>query len=40
MVKLRLTGKVSLDACIGWEDTEIVLKQLSDAVLARRQVNG
>jgi len=33
-------GQSITDACIGWEDTEIVLKQLSDAVLARRKVNG
>ncbi len=37
MVKRRLTGQSITDACIGWEDTEIVLKQLSDAVAARRR---
>ncbi|MDO4626537.1 MAG: 3-deoxy-7-phosphoheptulonate synthase AroG [Pasteurellaceae bacterium] len=30
-------GQSITDACIGWDDTEKVLKQLSDAVLARRQ---
>ncbi len=38
--KAQTYGQSITDACIGWEDTEIVLKQLSDAVLARRQVNG
>lgn len=28
------------DACIGWEDTEVVLKELSEAVAARRQKLG
>lgn len=31
------------DACIHWEDTELVLKELADAVAKRRktvQVNG
>jgi 3-deoxy-7-phosphoheptulonate synthase len=31
------------DACIHWEDTELVLKELADAVVKRRktaQVNG
>ena len=37
--KAQTYGQSITDACIGWEDTEIVLKQLSDAVLARRQVN-
>ncbi|WP_272690496.1 3-deoxy-7-phosphoheptulonate synthase AroG [Providencia sp. PROV152] len=30
-------GKSVTDACIGWDDTEKVLRQLSDAVIARRQ---
>jgi 3-deoxy-7-phosphoheptulonate synthase len=30
-------GKSVTDACIGWEDTEIVLRELADAVKARRQ---
>jgi 3-deoxy-7-phosphoheptulonate synthase len=30
-------GKSVTDACIGWEDTEIVLRQLAEAVKARRQ---
>lgn len=30
-------GQSITDACIGWEDTERVLRQLSDAVKARRQ---
>ncbi len=38
--KAQTYGQSITDACIGWEDTEIVLKQLSGAVLARRQVNG
>lgn len=29
-------GKSVTDACIGWDDTERVLRQLSDAVIARR----
>ena len=38
--KAQTYGQSITDACIGWEDTEIVLKQLSDAVAARRQING
>ncbi|MDO4430600.1 MAG: 3-deoxy-7-phosphoheptulonate synthase AroG [Lonepinella koalarum] len=30
-------GQSITDACIGWEDTEILLQQLSDAIVARRQ---
>ncbi|EMN4130980.1 MULTISPECIES: 3-deoxy-7-phosphoheptulonate synthase AroG [Providencia] len=30
-------GKSVTDACIGWDDTEKVLRQLSDAVITRRQ---
>lgn len=30
-------GKSITDACIGWEDTEVLLRQLSNAVKARRQ---
>ena len=29
-------GKSVTDACIGWEDTETLLRQLADAVKARR----
>lgn len=29
-------GKSVTDACIGWEDTETILRQLADAVKARR----
>ena len=29
-------GQSITDACVGWEDTEIMLKQLNDAVIARR----
>ncbi|MDS0790514.1 3-deoxy-7-phosphoheptulonate synthase, partial [Proteus vulgaris] len=29
-------GKSITDACIGWDDTEILLRQLADAVVARR----
>jgi len=28
------------DACIGWDDTEPVLKQLAEAVAERRKVLG
>ena len=38
--KAQTYGQSITDACIGWEDTETLLKQLSDAVAARRQVNG
>ncbi|MFV8797163.1 3-deoxy-7-phosphoheptulonate synthase AroG [Yersinia sp. LJYL362] len=30
-------GQSVTDACIGWEDTEVLLRQLSNAVKARRQ---
>lgn len=30
-------GKSVTDACIGWEDTEVLLRQLSNAAKARRQ---
>ncbi|MDD7569825.1 MAG: 3-deoxy-7-phosphoheptulonate synthase AroG [[Actinobacillus] rossii] len=33
-------GQSITDACIGWEDTEILLKALNDAVAARRKVNA
>ena len=29
-------GQSITDACIGWEDTEILLQALNDAVVARR----
>ena len=29
-------GKSITDACIGWDDTETLLRQLADAVVARR----
>ncbi len=29
-------GKSITDACIGWEDTDTILRQLADAVKARR----
>lgn len=29
-------GKSITDACIGWEDTETILRQLAEAVKARR----
>ncbi|WP_268739388.1 MULTISPECIES: 3-deoxy-7-phosphoheptulonate synthase AroG [unclassified Avibacterium] len=32
-------GQSITDACIGWEDSELVLEQLSNAVIARRRVN-
>jgi len=28
------------DACIGWDDTEPVLKQLAEAVVQRRKLFG
>jgi len=31
-------GQSVTDACIGWNDTELVLKELSEAVIAKRQV--
>jgi len=31
-------GKSITDACIGWDDSEEVLKVLSDAVKARRSL--
>ncbi|OOF68885.1 3-deoxy-7-phosphoheptulonate synthase [Rodentibacter pneumotropicus] len=37
--KAATYGQSITDACIGWEDTEILLKQLSDAVIARRNIN-
>lgn len=33
-------GQSITDACIGWEDTEILLSELNDAVVARRKVNA
>ena len=30
-------GQSITDSCIGWEDSETVLQQLSDAVTARRK---
>lgn len=38
--KAQTYGQSITDACIGWEDTEILLKQLSDAVVSRRKVKG
>lgn len=35
--KTLVYGQSVTDACIGWDDTEKVLKQLADAVTARRQ---
>ncbi|MFA0499604.1 3-deoxy-7-phosphoheptulonate synthase, partial [Vibrio sp. 10N.222.46.A1] len=34
--KAATYGQSVTDACIGWEDTETVLRQLADAVEARR----
>ncbi|MGO3800409.1 MAG: 3-deoxy-7-phosphoheptulonate synthase, partial [Vibrio casei] len=34
--KVENYGQSITDACIGWEDTEKVLRQLADAVAARR----
>ena len=33
-------GQSITDSCIGWEDSEKVLQELSDAVAARRKLNG
>ncbi|MFU2058903.1 3-deoxy-7-phosphoheptulonate synthase AroG [Avibacterium volantium] len=33
-------GQSITDACIGWEDSELVLEQLSNAVIARRSANS
>ena len=38
--KAATYGQSITDACIGWEDSELLLKQLSDAVLARRKINS
>ena len=38
--KAQTYGQSITDACIGWEDSEILLKQLSDAVIARRKVTS
>ncbi|RSD30896.1 3-deoxy-7-phosphoheptulonate synthase AroG [Vibrio pectenicida] len=35
--KVETYGQSITDACIGWQDTEKVLRQLADAVAARRQ---
>ena len=35
--KAKTYGQSITDACIGWDDTEVLLKQLSDAVIARRK---
>lgn len=34
--KAATYGQSITDACIGWDDTETVLRQLSEAVKARR----
>ncbi len=36
--KAEVYGQSITDACIGWDDTETLLAQLSDAVLTRRSV--
>ena len=33
-------GQSITDSCIGWEDSEKVLQELSDAVVAKRKLNG
>ncbi|AOF52103.1 3-deoxy-7-phosphoheptulonate synthase [Rodentibacter caecimuris] len=38
--KVATYGQSITDACIGWEDTEILLKQLSDAVITRRKLKA
>ena len=38
--KAQTYGQSITDACIGWEDSEKLLQQLSDAVIARRKVTS
>ena len=38
--KLLTYGQSITDSCIGWEDSEKVLQELSDAVAAKRKLNG
>lgn len=38
--KAPVYGQSITDACIGWEDTEILLKDLSEAVISRRKMIG
>ncbi len=38
--KPLIYGQSITDSCIGWEDSENVLQELSDAVAARRKLNG
>jgi 3-deoxy-7-phosphoheptulonate synthase len=38
--KAEVYGQSITDACIGWNDTERLLKQLNDAVTNRRNING
>ena len=38
--KPLIYGQSITDSCIGWEDSENVLQELSDAVVARRKLNG
>ena len=38
--KAQTYGQSITDACIGWEDSERLLQQLSDAVIARRKVTS
>jgi 3-deoxy-7-phosphoheptulonate synthase len=37
--KAEVYGQSITDACIGWNDTELLLKQLNDAVTNRRNIN-
>jgi 3-deoxy-7-phosphoheptulonate synthase len=36
--KAQVYGQSITDACIGWEDTEILLSQLNEAVISRRNI--
>ncbi len=36
--KAQVYGQSITDACIGWNDTETLLAQLSDAVITRRSL--
>ena len=37
--KAAVYGQSITDACIGWNDTEQLLSQLSEAVVSRRNIN-
>ena len=37
LLKNLTYGQSVTDACVGWKDTEIMLKMLSEAVISRRR---